>query len=1019
MKFLRRVRLAAVSACLCVPWAAPSVAGAQQAAPRLQPVAQAPPQQQPPAQPAPQQTAPPQQQSPFESVPQLPAAPTRPAQPQAQPPAQPQAAPPQSTPPAAGQPQLEVPKAPPEPQLPPAAGQYVEAVEFRGNRRVPQDMLKAMIVTKAGDLYSEEALRRDFMQLWNTNRFDDLRLEAEQGASGLILRFVVTERRTIRSIDYVGIHSVTVSEILDRFKDHKVGLATDSPYDPAKIARAVVELKDFLGERGHEYAEVTPVLEQIPPATLTLKFVVDEGPKVKVGNIIFQGNKSFSGRFIVSQMKNLKPIGIPHSILFENIFAKTYDLTKLEDDEEHIRQAYLNHGFFQAKSLDETVKVVRRGGQGWRLPVVHMNLPGIYADITIPIEEGRQYRLHNVTFQGVKLFRTPESLMVPLFKMGRGDVFSAEKLRKGLEAMRNLYGMYGYIDFVPEPNFDFVPDTDNVDLTITADEGKQFFVRRIDFSGNVTTRDKVIRRELLVDEGDVFAQNMWDASILRLNQLGYFEMLKKDESLEGVHRNPNSNTVDITLKVKERGKNSIGLNGGVSGIAGTFIGANYSTNNFLGLGETLSIEAQLGTRMDNVSLGFTEPYLFDRPIQAGAMVYLRRFTFDQAREASLLSGQNLIPLYNSLGSQNLLNYSQNSKGFTFSTSTHLRRSFAQVGLTYGYDISNIVTLTTAAQTYFQYINFSGVSGPNALNGIKTSHISPSYAYNRVNHPTTPNAGHSIFFSVDFAGSVLGGSVNTVRPTAEIKYFHVAPWHKSHVLALHLTGSLITGYGGKFVPPFSRTFIGGEMDVRGFENWGISPIAFIPSSTSAQVFNDDGSARTQRVIVNGVSQQTPVTMTLPTYQLITPGGDFHSVGNFEYRMPVFGPVTMALFADAGINKILRPGELTMDASRVNDLNSQFPQAGFDGKVRIVPGTQKMRASTGVELQVLLPVVQAPFRVYFAYNPSTFRDYLQPPIVADRSSFPNYATFANSVATFGQATPFFEKRTMFRFTIGRTF
>jgi outer membrane protein insertion porin family len=161
------------------------------------------------------------------------------------------------------------------------------------------------------------------------------------------------------------------------------------------------------------------------------------------------------------------------------------------------------------------------------------------------------------------------------------------------------------------------------------------------------------------------------------------------------------------------------------------------------------------------------------------------------------------------------------------------------------------------------------------------------------------------------------------------------------------------------------------------------------------------------------------MTLPTYQLITPGGDFHSVGNFEYRMPVFGPVTMALFADAGINKILRPGELTMEATQVDNLNAQFPQAGFDGKVRIVPGTQKMRASTGVELQVLLPVVQAPFRVYFAYNPSTFRDYLQPPIVADRSSFPNYATFANSVATFGQATPFFEKRTMFRFTIGRTF
>jgi outer membrane protein insertion porin family len=264
-----------------------------------------------------------------------------------------------------------------------------------------------------------------------------------------------------------------------------------------------------------------------------------------------------------------------------------------------------------------------------------------------------------------------------------------------------------------------------------------------------------------LDEGDVFAQNLWDMSILRLNQLGYFEILKKEDAAD-IKRNPNSNTVDITLKVKERGKHSIGMNGGVSGIAGTFLGFNYSTNNFLGLGETLSLESQLGTRMRDVSLGFTEPYLFDRPIQAGAMVYIRKFTYDQGREASILAGQNLIPLYNALGAQNLLNYSQNSKGFTLSTSTHLRRSFAQLGVTYGYDESNIVATTTAAKQYFQYINFSGVSGPNALNGIKTSQITPSYSYNTVNHPITPNAGRSVFVSVAFAGSVLGGTVNTVR-----------------------------------------------------------------------------------------------------------------------------------------------------------------------------------------------------------------------------------------------------------------
>jgi outer membrane protein insertion porin family len=231
--------------------------------------------------------------------------------------------------------------------------------------------------------------------------------------------------------------------------------------------------------------------------------------------------------------------------------------------------------------------------------------------------------------------------------------------------------------------------------------------------------------------------------------------------------------------------------------------------------------------------------------------------------------------------------------------------------------------------------------------------------------------------------------------------------------------LITGYGGKYIAPFSRTFIGGEQDVRGFEIWGITPIAFVASSTSVNVLNDDGSARTQKVVQNGVVTSVPVTMAVPSYQLITPGGDTQVVTNAEYRIPIVGPVTMAIFTDAGLNRILRPSQLTMDASRVSDLNNQFPQSGFDGKVIIAPGTQRIRVSSGLELQVMLPVVNAPFRLYWAYNPSVVREYLQPPIVADRSSFPNQNTFINSVTTFGQAYPYMEKRSLFKFTIGRTF
>jgi outer membrane protein insertion porin family len=161
------------------------------------------------------------------------------------------------------------------------------------------------------------------------------------------------------------------------------------------------------------------------------------------------------------------------------------------------------------------------------------------------------------------------------------------------------------------------------------------------------------------------------------------------------------------------------------------------------------------------------------------------------------------------------------------------------------------------------------------------------------------------------------------------------------------------------------------------------------------------------------------MKIPVYQLIFPGGDTQVVTNFEYRIPIFGPVTLAMFFDAGMNRILLTNQLRMNATRVAQLNAAYPQAAFDGRVRIAPGSQDLRTSTGIELQVLLPVVNAPFRVYYAYNPTIFQGFLQPPIVADRASFPNNATFLNSVATFGQAYPFFEKRTLFRFTIGRTF
>jgi len=990
MKSLRPLSLNSVRVCVCGLIAVGFVAG--QATPPVTPV--------PP--PARQQTAPPvtppTPANPFETIPQA-DTPPKPASP-------------------IQQPQFEPPKPAENGQQAPLGADIVEGIQFRGARRVPQDTLRSLIFSRVGDVYNEDTLRRDFMALWNSNRLDDIRIETEKGErGGVVVTFVIQERPVIRDIKYEGAKSVSVSDILDRFKERKVGLTVESQYDPNVVNHAAVVLKELIAEHGHQFATVTPDLKRIPPSSLEVVFNVVEGPKIKVGDITILGNKAFSHREVVEAMKNLHGIGIPHSIFFENIFASTFDAAKLEEDKERIRDAYQKEGYFTAKALDHTLKLRDVGGAngGFHIPLIKENAPGKVEDITIPIEEGQRYYLAKIEFTGVKLFRSTDFL-AGVFKMRPGDPFSTEKLRDGLKNLTKIYSQFGYIDYVAEPQIDIVPNSNKIDLTLNADEGRQFFVRRIDFTGNTTTRDKVIRRQILIDEGDVYNSSLWDASILRLNQLGYFEALKENEAYE-LKRNAGGNTVDITLKVKERGKNTIGLNGGVSGIAGTFVGLNYSTNNFLGLGETLSLQSQLGTLQRNVTLGFTQPYLFDLPLQAGVSVYLRRFNYDQGRQESILTGQNLESFYNALGSANVLNYIQDSKGISFSTSYPILRSFGRIGLALGYDDSSIKTESAGATTYFTEINYLRANGPNPLAGIKTLSITPSYTYNSKNSFMNPSAGKSIFFSVLASGSVLGANVNTIRPTFDAQYFHRSPrWHKN-VLAFHLLASTVTGYGGKEVPPQNRTFIGGENDVRGFDFYSISPIAFIPSMASITQLNPDGNTRNQTG--GPLLPLQPNTLTIPTYQIITPGGDTHAVFNFEYRIPVVGPVSLVPFFDAGMNRILFKNQLTVNPQLINNLNTEFPQAAYSSNVLIYPGTQAIRMSTGLEIDVVLPIVQAPFRVYYAYNPSVVREYLQPPVIFDRSTFANNETFLNAIQTYGTAYPLFEKRGTFRFTIGRTF
>jgi outer membrane protein insertion porin family len=928
-----------------------------------------------------------------------------------------------------------------------AQSDVVSEINVQGNRRIPAETVRARIFTHPGDIYDPAALERDFNALWNTGYFEDIRFSREQTPKGWRLIIQVKEKPTIREINYVGLSSVSTSDVLDRFKEAKVGLSVESQYDPTKVKKAEVTIKGLLAEHGRQFSTIRTEIRQIPPAAIGITFVVKEGPKVKVGKIKFEGNKNVRTRVLRYAMKNLRPIGIPHSIFLEDIFARTYDATKLDEDTERVRNEYQNRGYFKMNIAGEPkTQIHDTGHTGFHVPLLQGGA-GKSVDITMVIDEGDRYTLGGITFKNNKAVQNVKALRA-IFPIKDGDVFSKEKVAKGLENLRKAYGELGYINFTSIPDTRFDDDKKLIFLDIDIDEGKQFYVRRIEFQGNTTTRDKVIRRELALEEGNVYDSRRWEMSLLRLNQLGYFDQLKPDDPNTTVRQlDEKDGLVDLTLKIHEKGKNSIGLNGGVSGLEGAFVGINYATNNFLGLGETLQVQANVGNLAKSVRFGFTQPYMFDRPLQFGFNVYGTNTKYDQARQLSIFRGQNLN-LPNTV-LQNLQNYTQQSIGFTTSLSYPLRRSFKRVGITYSFDRSSLAALSTASRNLFEYLAFRGISGPSALEGIITSKIFPNFSFNTLDSPISPHHGHQFTVGAEIAG--LGGTIRSVRPIVQYKKF-IPVQNRRNALGFNLQGSFITGFDGLVAPPFQRSYMGGENDLRGFDIRSVSPVAFLPNVGSITLTNPDGTPVPK-------DPQNPragnVIIPIPVDQITFPGGDLSLVTNMEYRITIYGPVALAPFVDAGIDPILRPSQLQIAVeqyqtvvgtpvgcpilSQTATANTCSPGSVLNPRpsqdLQVLGSTNwRPRMSTGLELQMFLPVINAPFRIYWAYNPLRLDNPANPPIPITRGMFPcaqHMPTCSGEAQAAGDYTynlarnaysPSFllrEPRKTFRFTVATTF
>ncbi len=493
----------------------------------------------------------------------------------------------------------------------------------------------------------EQAVLGDFRRLWNTNFLDDLTIEARDvrfsnGVIGKVVVYNMEERQRVKIVDYIGSDKVDQSKIEEELRDRGIKINLDSFIDPGIIRRVTGVVRELYAEKGYQFAEVKPEIKEVTggPKTVHVTFHINEGPKVRIREVEFLGNQKVSDRALARKMKENKSKGFLGFITG----GGTYKEDKFGEDAEKVIEHYRNEGYIAAQVGQPELKIMEDEADGRTR----------WVQLRIPVTEGSQYKIGNFTFEGNTIVKG-EALRA-LFKVREGETYSEKDVRKGLDKAREVYGSGGYYEFVAYPDLkprDLPPMPQNgdppppagpsapaangppiVDVVMRVTEGKQYFVNRITFTGNTTTRDNVIRREIRLLEAGVFNTEALKYSIKRLNQLGYFKSLEGDAI--SVEKTPGvDNKVDIGLKLEEQNRNQLTFGAGVSQFDGFFGQLSFQTSNFLGRGETFTISAQQGNRAKNYQLAFTEPFLFDKPMTAGVDLFIREIRYDRAVHAGV------------------------------------------------------------------------------------------------------------------------------------------------------------------------------------------------------------------------------------------------------------------------------------------------------------------------------------------------------------------------------------------------
>ncbi len=626
----------------------------------------------------------------------------------------------------------------------------VAQVLIKGNRRIGADAIMNVITSKVGRAYSPARLDSDLRKIWAMGYFDNVRIQAKDSPKGKIITFVVREKPLVREVRVTGADAIDSKDILDQIEVKKRRV-----FKPEAVKASERKILEMYRNKGYFDARVRSQVVTLPSGELSVRFNIKEGKKVYVATVRFSGNKAFSD----SKLKDL--MSTSERGWFSWITESgLLDRSKLEQDRQKISEFYYNNGYMTARV---GAPQIERGEAG--------------LVISINIVEGPVFKIGKIEIQGDLL--KPKKQMLAGLQTKPGQVFNRERLRADLIKLVDLYSErgYAYVDVRPQ----VVPNKKKgtAEITLIVKQGAKIFIERIVITGNTVTRDKVIRRELGLAEGDLFSGRALRDGNRRLHRLQFFEDIHISRA-----KGSGDDRMILRVRVKEKRTGQFSIGAGFSTVDNFLFMVRVAEHNLFGRGQRLSLQAALGGTSSRYTLSFTEPWLFDWPVSAGFDL------FNWERE--------------------FLTYTKVSKGgrirFGFPTPWEHTRFFTY----YTYEETEIsdVTLNTARIIRDQV----GTHSTSSLRFILRRDTR--------DHPflTTRGSDHSISF--EYAGGVLGGDSGFVKVIGETGWYF--PLLFKTVFVAHGRVGWAAEQGGTFFA-YQKFFLGGINSLRGFEYQRVGPL----------------------------------------------------------------------------------------------------------------------------------------------------------------------------------------------------